>query len=302
VNLASRCAGFIEKRFDGQLAAALPEPALYERFAASRFEVQAAYARNEPASVLRLVMGLADEANRYIDEQKPWILAKDESQADALHAVCTQGLNLFRVLVALLKPVLPRTASEAETFLDNHIGGWSDVDAPLLSTRIAPYKPLFTRIDPARITAMIDASKESLKPTDAGTASAAPVVTKAPEVPTPAPAAAAVGTIDLDAFSRLDLRVATVLECAFVEGSDKLLRFKLDAGELGQRQVLSGIRTSDPDPDALVGRQVVFIANLAPRKMRFGVSEGMILSAGSAEGRLHLLAVDDGAAAGMSVK
>ncbi len=306
VNLASRCAGFIEKRFDGQLAAALPDPAMYARFIAALEPVRAAYERNEAATVLRLTMVLADEANRYIDERKPWVLAKQDGADVELQAVCTQGLNLFRVLAAALKPVLPRITAQAEAFLAAPVAHWRDLDAPLLARRIDAYAPLFTRIDPKQIEAMIEASKDTLKSADgvpAGTASATKpshndgVKTLAAEaVPTKNE------IILIDDFAKLDLRIGKVLVCEFVDGSDKLLRFELDAGDLGKRRIFSGIRASYGAPDALVGRNVVFIANLAPRKMRFGVSEGMILSAGADGGALHLLAVDDGAQPGMPVK
>jgi methionyl-tRNA synthetase len=303
VNLASRCAGFIDKRFDGELSDALPEPAMYARFVAAIAGIRDAYERNDPASVLRLTMTLADEANRYIDENKPWVLAKQEGADTQLQAVCTQGLNLFRVLVAALKPVLPRLAQHAEAFLGSPVIAWSDLDKPLLAHRINAYAPLFTRIDPKQIDAMIDVSKDTLAPVaaPAPTASTAKPATTSKLAADTAPGAAP-STIGIDDFARLDLRIGKVLSCAFVEGSDKLLRFELDAGELGTRQIFSGIRGSYGQPDELVGRHVVFIANLAPRKMRFGVSEGMILSAGFDGGGLHLLDADAGALPGMPVK
>jgi len=296
VNLASRCAGFIGKRFDGRLAAQLHDAAMYEHFVAQLAPIAEAYARNEAATSLRLAMALADEANKYIDEHKPWVLAKQEGTDAQLRAVCTQGLNLFRVLAAALKPVLPRVAEQAEAFLAAPVSRWGDLAAPLLSHRIADYTPLFTRIDPKQIESMIEASKESLQPTS--TASPAPA---APAAAKPA-AAEAPATIGIDDFAKLDLRIGKVLACEFVEGSDKLLRFELDAGELGKRQIFSGIRASYGEPEKLVGRSVVFIANLAPRKMRFGTSEGMILSAGFDGGSLHLLDADSGAAPGMPVR
>lgn len=295
VNLASRCAGFIEKRFGGRLADALPEPAMYQRFAAQLEPIADAYARNEAATALRLTMALTDEANRYIDERKPWVLAKQDGAEAGLQAACTQGLNLFRVLAAALKPVLPRVTTQAEAFLRAPVRYWSDLHEPLLGHAIAPYTPLFTRIDPSLINAMTEASKDTLQPTDAG--KAAPVPPPAATSPDAAPA-----TVSIDDFAKLDLRIGTVLECGFVDGSDKLLRFLLDAGDLGRRQIFSGIRASYGEPEKLVGRSVVFIANLTPRKMRFGVSEGMILSAGFDGGALFLLDADDGAQPGMPVR
>ena len=299
VNLASRCAGFIEKRFDGVLASQLPDPAMYTHFVAQLQPIAEAYARNEAATALRLTMLLADEANKYIDEHKPWVLAKQEGSDAQLQSVCTQGLNLFRVLAAALKPVLPRVAEQAERFLAAPVSRWSDLDTPLLAKSIVAYTPLFTRIDPKQIETMIEASKETLQAAAPATAtSAAP----APAATPSANGATASATIGIDDFAKLDLRVGKVLACEFVEGSDKLLRFELDAGELGKRQIFSGIRGSYGEPEKLVGRSVVFIANLAPRKMRFGVSEGMILSAGFDGGSLHLLDADSGAQPGMPVR
>ncbi|WP_225763330.1 methionine--tRNA ligase [Stenotrophomonas sp. Marseille-Q4652] len=306
VNLASRAAGFITKRFDGQLAATLPDAAQYDRFVAALAPIREAYERNDPAAAIRLTMALADEANKYIDDTKPWVIAKQEGSDAELQAVCTQGLNLFRVLAAALKPVMPRTTAAAETFLNAQVNAWSDLDQPLTAHAIAPYQALFTRIDTKLIDAMTDASKDTL------TAAAPAADTKTekqaaePAKTEAAPAAKAEGDapqyIGIDDFAKLDLRIGKVLECGFVEGSDKLLRFKLDAGDLGERQIFSGIRASYGEPEKLVGRSVVFIANLAPRKMRFGISEGMILSAGFDGGALALLDADEGAAAGMPVR
>ncbi|RZA21649.1 MAG: methionine--tRNA ligase, partial [Lysobacteraceae bacterium] len=177
VNLASRCAGFIEKRFDGQLAAGLPDAPMYQRFVAELAQVTAAYGRNEAAVALRLAMALADEANKYIDEHKPWVLAKQEGADAQLQAVCTQGLNLFRVLAVALKPVLPRVSAQAEAFLDAPAAHWDALATPLVARRIKPYTPLFTRIDPKHIQAMIDASKDTL---DKGSLAAAPAAPAAP--------------------------------------------------------------------------------------------------------------------------
>ncbi len=309
VNLASRCAGFISKRFDGRLADALPDPAQYDRFVAALAPVREAYERNDPAAAIRLTMALADEANKYIDDAKPWVIAKEldngRSGAEAeLQAVCTQGLNLFRVLVAALKPVLPATALQAEGFLNAPMHGWADIAVPLTAHTIAPYVALFTRIDPKMIDAMTDASKDTL--TSPPAAEAKPAKAEKPakvEAKTePKADGDAPAYIGIDDFAKLDLRIGKVLECGFVEGSDKLLRFLLDAGDLGQRQIFSGIRGSYGEPETLVGRNVVFIANLAPRKMRFGLSEGMILSAGFDGGALALLDADAGAQPGMPVR
>ena len=304
VNLASRCAGFIEKRFNGKLAASLPDAAMYERFVAALAPVREAYERNDPAGAIRQTMALADEANRYIDDHKPWVIAKQEGADVELQSVCTQGLNLFRVLAGALKPILPTTSSQAEAFLSAPVRAWQDLDAPLLAHTVKPYQALFTRIDPKMLDAMTEASRDTMGPTPAvGATSVATTKADAAKVATHiALTPKGETTISMDDFAKLDLRIGKVMVCEFVEGSDKLLRFELDAGELGRRQIFSGIRTSYAEPGKLVGRNVVFIANLAPRKMRFGISEGMILSAGFDGGSLALLDADDGAQPGMPVR
>ncbi|MEO8002301.1 MAG: methionine--tRNA ligase [Arenimonas sp.] len=309
VNIASRCAGFIGKRFDGRLSSGLADADLYQACYATFTDIQNAYEAGDFNQAIRLIMSLADEANRYIDEKKPWVIAKQEGADAELQAVCTQGINLFRLLATALKPVLPRIAELSEGFLNAPIAHWHDAEKPLLSHKIGEYQALLTRIDPKNIEAMIEASKDSLAP-----AETTPVPAKKPvgsaEVAKPSAQTVATSVaptsgsanIGIEDFAKLDLRIGKVLECEFVEGSDKLLRFKLDAGDLGERQIFSGIRAAYQEPEKLVGRNVVFIANLAPRKMRFGISEGMILSAGSGGDDLFLLDVDAGSKAGMPVK
>lgn len=308
VNIASRCAGFIAKQFDGKLGATLETGRGAELYAATfarREAIVDAYAANNAAAALRTIMEACDEANAYVADSAPWAIAKQTDVAgnsERLHAVCTTALNLFRLIAAYLKPVLPNLATQAEAFLAAPVSHWSDLDAPLLGHAIQSYTPLFTRIDPKQIDAMTEASKESLQPA----APAAPV--KKPDAPKAAEKAAepaktdAPAYIGIDDFAKLDLRIGKVLACEFVDGSDKLLRFELDAGELGKRQIFSGIRGSYAEPETLIGRNVVFIANLAPRKMRFGLSEGMILSAGFDGGALALLDADAGAQPGMPVR
>ncbi|HVJ62764.1 MAG TPA: methionine--tRNA ligase, partial [Tahibacter sp.] len=237
VNIASRCAGFVTKRFDGKLAAQLPEPAMYARFVDGAREVQASFAEGEFSRAIRQTMALADEANRYIDDKKPWVIAKQEGADAELLAVCSQGLNLFRVLAACLKPVLARTVASAEAFLGSAVVRWNDIDTPLLSHSINTFAPLMTRVDPKHIETMIEASKETLQPTE--TAATTTTTQPAPAtVPAAAPAAAnALPDIAIDDFAKLDLRIGKVLACEFVDGSDKLLRFELDAGDLGTRQI-----------------------------------------------------------------
>jgi methionyl-tRNA synthetase len=295
VNLASRSAGFVERLFDGRLADTLPpdESARYHAAAARLAGCAALYESREYAAAMRRIIEVADEANAYVAAVAPWVLAKDPARRADLHVACTLALNYFRLLSIWLAPVVPGIAARARAFLDEDFSRFDAANAPALGRRIARFAPLTTRIDPKHVTAMIEASKESLQP---AAPSAAPAATGT------APDAAAAALVSIDDFARLDLRIGKVLACEFIEGSDKLLRFELDAGALGTRQIFSGIRAAYGEPAKLVGRHVVFIANLAPRKMRFGVSEGMILSAGSGGADLFLLDVVAGAVAGMPVK
>jgi methionyl-tRNA synthetase len=312
VNIASRCAGFITKRFDGRLAASLSEESLkqyrwsYERLAdpLSGLKHWGAYRKGELSRVCREVMDVADFANGLIAEKAPWAIAKDSSRDAELHDVCTLALNLFRLLAGFLKPILPAMAARAEAFLDSTIQSFDDLAEPLLAHSIRPYEALLTRIDPKQIEAMTAASTEHLEATPSPQPSPTKVggsEASASSGPSTAPSAST-DFVSIDDFAKLDLRIGVVLECGFVDGSDKLLRFLLGAGELGQRQIFSGIRAAYAEPEKLIGRKVVFIANLAPRKMRFGISEGMVLSAGSGGDDLHLLDVDSGAQPGMPVK
>ena len=314
VNIASRTAGFVHQHFEGQLADALgaQESELW-RVLVSHFDnVPALYEQGEFAEVARGFVVAADIVNGYIAERQPWKIAKDESRRAELHQVCTFALSAFRLLAGWLKPILSATVERAEAFLDAPIKDFNAAARPLLGHRINAFTPLLARIDSKQVEAMVAASTESLQPAAPATEPKARPMNSPPasasansgsstpsiesRVPSPG------SFISIDDFARLDLRIATVLACEFVEGSDKLLRFELDAGELGTRQIFSGIRAAYPEPGKLIGRRVVFIANLAPRKMRFGVSEGMILSAGSGGAELFLLDADAGAAAGMPVR
>jgi methionyl-tRNA synthetase len=292
VNIASRCAGFVQ-RAGGALADKLPEPALYEEFAAARARIATAYDEREYSAALREIMLLADKANQYVDARKPWALAKDPANAAQVLAVCTQGINLFRVLMSYLAPVLPQMADKAGRFLRAPFADWNAVARPLLGTAIEPYEPLATRLDPKVVAQLVapaapEAAKAASKP-----ASKVATVTDNASSATP-------GLVNIGDFARLDLRIANVLEAKLVDGSDKLLQLTLDLGT-GKRNVFSGIRSAY-DPAQLVGRQVVMIANLEPRKMRFGVSEGMVLCASADSGpEVFLLSPDSGAQAGMKV-
>ncbi|MFN2301198.1 MAG: methionine--tRNA ligase, partial [Gammaproteobacteria bacterium] len=244
VNIASRCAGFIVKGHDGQLADALPEPALFETFAAEGETIAAHYENRDFAAAMRVVMGLADRANRYIDDHKPWILAKDPARAHEVQGVCTQGLNHYRQLITWLAPVLPRTAQRSAELFNVDAFVWHDAQAPLLAHRINPYKPLLTRIDPAQVNKMTEASQP---PADAGKP-ASGATDLAPEC-------------TIDDFTKVDLRVARIVKAEHVEGADKLLRLTLDLGGT-TRNVFAGIRSAY-EPAELEGRLTVMVANLA---------------------------------------
>jgi methionyl-tRNA synthetase len=285
VNIASRCAAFINKRFAGQLSLDLAEPELYQRFVHAGEEVIAgAFEGREYSKAMREVMALADQANQYIDDKKPWVLAKEPGQGQTVQAVCTLGLNLFRLLMIYLKPVLPVMAGKAEQFLNIPPLGWSDLTEPLLGQRINRFEPLMTRVEKEKVDAMVEASKP--KP--------------APGQPAPAAYEPIHETIPYEAFAKVDLRIARITSAEPVGGADKLLRLGLDLG--GEtRTVFAGIKSAYP-PDALVGRLTVVVANLAPRQMRFGVSEGMVLAAGPGGREIFLLVPDEGAQPGMRVK
>ena len=253
------------------------------------------YLSGETSKAINIIMKAADIANEYIANKAPWKLAKDENAKPELHVTLTAGINMFYSISCMLAPILPKTSDRISELLKKPVD-FNSFNKYISNYQVNSYEPLFTRIDPKNIQAMIDASKDTT--VAAPEAEAKPA--KAAE-PKKTAAEAAPGSIGIDDFAKLDLRIGKVLECGFVDGSDKLLRFLLDAGDLGQRQIFSGIRGSYGEPEKLIGRKVVFIANLAPRKMRFGVSEGMILSAGGDDG-LFLLDADDGAQAGHPVK
>ena len=290
VNIASRCAGFIHRVADGHLAAALPEPALHRELAAAGPEIAECFEQRRYGQAIRQVMALADRVNQYIDREKPWLVAREPGREAEVQAVCTQGLNAFRSLVTWLKPVLPRLAEAAETFLKCPPLAWEDAATPLLDHRIGPFEPLMQRVDPAAVQALLDASRDSLEKKAAPTPAAARSA--------PAPTEEPVAEIGIEEFMKVDLRVARILEADYVDGADKLLKLTLDLGN-GRRQVFSGIRSAYRAED-LPGRLTVVVANLKPRKMRFGLSEGMVLAASGGDG-IFLVAPDSGAEPGMRV-
>ncbi len=292
VNIASRCAGFIARGSGGRLAATLPDPALYAEFADAAEPIAAAYEARDYAAAIRDIMALADRANQYIDQQKPWTLAKRADKAAEVQGICTLGLNLFRALMIYLKPVLPQMAAKSERFLGESPWAWSAVARPLLDAPIAAYEALAVRLDPKAVARLVEPEAPA----------AAPAAPAAPGTPPRTDGAAAIAaSISIDDFARIDLRVAKILEAGYVTGSDKLLKLRVDLGEFGEREILSGIRSAY-EPASLVGRLTVVVANLEPRKMRFGTSAGMVLAAGAGGKEIFLLSPDLGASAGMRIK
>lgn len=301
VNIASRCASFISKKFGGKLTADIAEPALLAEFTAAGETIAESFEKREFARAIREIMALADKANQYIDAKAPWVLAKNEATLTEAHLVCSMGINLFRVLMHYLKPVLPAMAKEVELFLNDELS-WSTYQTALTNHSINVFKPLMQRVEMTKVEAMVEGSKENLQPT-------ATVAPKAAETKTAAPAAGVVAdgaiepigeTINIDDFAKLDLRVARIINAEHVEGADKLVKLQLDLGN-EQRQVFAGIKSAY-QPEQLIGRLTVMVANLAPRKMRFGMSEGMVMAAGPGGSDIFLLTPDDGATPGMRVK
>ncbi|MFT0631076.1 methionine--tRNA ligase [Pseudomonas sihuiensis] len=290
VNIASRCAGFIHKGNAGLLVAANPEPELWDAFQAAAPSIADAYEARDFSRAMREIMALADRANAWIADKAPWALNKVEGKQAEVQQICALGINLFRQLVIMLKPVLPKLAAEAEAFLNVKPQTWADLALPLANHQLNPFNPLLTRIEQPKIDAMIEASKEDLaaeapKPQGNGELSKDPLAAE----------------INFDAFAAVDLRIALIEKCEFVEGADKLLRLSLDIGD-EKRNVFSGIKSAYPDPSKLEGRLTLYVANLAPRKMKFGISEGMVLAAGPGGEEIYLLSPDSGAKPGQRVK
>ncbi|MFN4263681.1 MAG: methionine--tRNA ligase [Thioalkalivibrionaceae bacterium] len=324
VNLASRAAGFLTKRFDGRLADSLPDPALHDAFVAEGEAIAAHYDAREYAQAIRRIMTLADRANAWFDEARPWVLAKNDATLGAVQGICTQALDSFRILNLYLAPVLPRLARRAGAFLDRPQLTWSDAQQPLLGGSIHPYEPLMTRIEAGAIEQLLETSKEALTaqgaPTTATAASVPPSTTAAESPTMPSSDAtsdatpntghatetrdltpALADTISIDDFMKVDLRIAKIVRAEPVEGAEKLLRLELDIGEARPRQIFAGIKAAYRAED-LVGRMTVMVANLAPRKMRFGVSEGMVLAAGEGGADLFIVSPDAGARPGQRLK
>jgi methionyl-tRNA synthetase len=285
VNIGSRCSGFISKRFDGMLSDDCAEPDLFQQFIDAETTIADLFDSREYGKAMREIMALADKANQYIDEKKPWLIAKEEGKDLELQQVCSVGLNLFRILIAYLKPVIPSLAANAEQFLNLTEQAWPNAAQPLLAHRINAFTPLMTRVDPEKIAAIVEASKENLEKT-----------------PTPVtkrfdPIAEA---IEIDDFAKIDLRIAKILKAEHVEGAEKLLHLTVDIGD-ETRSIFAGIKSAYA-PEDLIGKLTVVVANLKPRKMRFGLSEGMVLAAGPGGKDIWVLSPDQGAQPGMRVK
>ena len=290
VNIASRCAGFISKKFDNQLSAELPKVELYNDIVAAGEQIANYYENREYNKAVREIMAQADKANVYIDENKPWLLIKEQGREDEVQKICTQGLNMFRLLMTYLKPILPVTAEKSEAFLKTEFT-WASIQQPLLSHGINKFTPLLTRIEKDQLDAITQDSLENMTTeTTQNEANATGPLADDPIA----------DEISFDDFAKIDLRVAKIIKAEHVAGADKLLQLTLDLdGET--RNVFAGIKSAYA-PEDLVGKLTVMVANLAPRKMRFGLSEGMVLAAGPGGKDLFILNPGEGAAAGMKVK
>ena len=285
VNIASRCAGFITRNSDGELALELADEALWRRLVDASESIAERYEAGQVSRAVREITALADLANQYIAEREPWKLVKQEGTEAEVQAVCSLGLNLFRILAIYLTPILPGLSKAVSTFLNVGPLRWSDIDQPLLGGRINPYKALLTRVEKNQVDRLVEASKEQ---------------PEAPSADREDNQDEQQALIAIEDFAKVRLKVARITEAETIPEADKLLRLQLDLGD-GQRQVMAGIKSAY-DPASLIDRLVVVVANLAPRKMRFGTSEGMILAAGPGGKDIFLLSPDAGATPGMDVK
>lgn len=299
VNIASRCAGFIVRGFDSQLAAEPAAPELLAECQAAAEEIAQAFEQREYQRAIRLVMALADKANQYIAEQAPWTLAKQNPQDPQVQAICSTGINLFRLLMVYLKPVLPAMAQKAEAFLNDGELSWSSTQRLLLSHRINAFVPLIARVEQIAVDAMLSETAQEVEQSQAAPATAtAAVDSELAREPL-------AEEIEFPAFAAVDLRVARIVAAGYVEGADKLLQLTLDlgpdaAGQPSLRNVFSGIRSAYR-PEQLEGRLTVMVANLKARKMKFGLSQGMVLAAGPGGSEIWLLNPDEGAQPGMRI-
>lgn len=294
VNIASRCAGFIDKGFEGRLADAPDAPELIAGIQQAKDEITRHFDQREYGKAVRLIMALADKANQYINDKQPWVIARGDPQSSELQAICSTGINAFRLLICYLKPVLPLMAARAEEFLGVKPLQWSDIDTQLSGHRINRFKPLMTRVETDKVQAMINATQQEYQRQQNGKSK---TVTEDSSGLEP--------EIEFDDFARIDLRIAAIISAEQVEGADKLLKLTLDLGpdkngDPLTRTVFSGIKSAYQPAD-LKGMLTVVVANLKPRKMKFGLSEGMILAAGPGGKDIWLLEPHSGAEPGMRV-
>ena len=281
VNIASRCAGFLHRHFDSVLSSKLHDADLWQEVSGARERLADLYEAGDVSRAVREITALADMANRYIDGHAPWRLIKEADRAGDVRDICSMGINLFRVIALYLKPILPAFAERTEAFLDVPPMTWEDAATPLVDHRIGRFKPLIRRMEKKAVDRLVEASMEH-------------------EPTAPAESAPDQSSISIEDFSKVDLRVARIVEAQAVDGADRLLKLTLDVGD-HRREVFSGIKEAY-DPASLVGRHAIVVANLAPRKMRFGTSEGMVLAAGPGGDQIFLVTPDDGAVPGMEVR
>ena len=292
INIASRCAGFIVKKFDGEMASEISEPELIAEFIAAESDIATHFENRDFSKAIRIIMALADKANQYIADKEPWQLVKDPANSNEVQQVCSLGINLFKILMTYLKPIVPELAQQVEAFL-NHELTWQGVSQPLTSHKINKFKAMMQRVDMDKVNAMVEDSKDNL------------LATPAVQVPVLDPNSPLAkdpisDTISFEDFAKIDLRIVKIIKAEHVKGADKLLRLELDLGG-ESRQVFAGIKSAY-QPEQLEGKLTVMVANLAPRKMRFGMSEGMVLAAGPGGEELWILNPEEGAQPGMRVK
>lgn len=292
VNIASRCAGFITKRFNSRLSSSLNMAELHQEFVSASNEIAQLYENRKYSAATRRIMVFADRANQYIADAEPWVAIKDEARFQEVHEVCTTGINLFRILMTWLAPIIPSIAQKSADFLCSDITDWHNVHAPLLDHQVKKFKPLIKRIEEEDLEQIMSESKENMvmPENNINKADLEDVIKNEPIEK----------QVNYDDFSKIDLRVAKIIHAEQVDGADKLLKLSLDLGD-SQRQVFAGIKSAYQAQD-LIGKMTVMVANLAPRKMRFGVSEGMVLAAGPGGDDIYLLEPHSGAKPGMRVK
>jgi methionyl-tRNA synthetase len=302
VNIASRCAGFIAKRFDGKIGIIAGGNEVIRELSGSQQQIADNFEQRDYGRALRTIMALADKANAFVAAAAPWEISKQPDQDELLHRVCSEALEMFRILTIYLKPVLPRLAADVEAFLNIAPLTWDAVAVNLPTGHtIAPYQHLMTRLDPKQTEAMVEANKESLQPAPQAHSEQRHAVHQQNEAEAAAAGKGQESFISIDDFAKVDLRIARIINAEHVEGAEKLLKLTLDIGEEQPRQVFAGIKSAYA-PATLVGRLTVMVANLAPRKMKFGLSEGMVLAASDERGEPFILSPDSGAQPGMRVK